>query len=302
MIDPLTSDPAIVMVSLLTLALVFLPALYLYNYYRCFARNLAAAKASGLTYVVVPVFVFNRFWLITHRLWWPLLERLPRRWTESWLDLLDPEWVWKRLYGPFQKLGTDVFFTVSPGANMLWVADPSTISQIAFRRFDFPKPIDIYGAVDIYGKNVVTTEGAVWKNHRKITSPPFTEKNNHLVWAESIHQAQCMVQSWVGMDGTGNKTITKVADDTMRLSLHVISRAGFGRRLLWPGIEDEMEHHGGAEVPRDGQRTSSNVPEGHTMSYTSALTVLLHQILWILALPSWLLGELHGGLQPYLLR
>jgi cytochrome P450 len=95
--------------------------------------------------------------------------------------------------------------------------------------------------VDLFGKNVVSTEGGVWRQHRKITSPPFTEKNNHLVWAESLHQAQSMVESWVGIDGARNKTIGKVADDTMRLSLHVISRAGFGVRLLWPGLRIQRQ-------------------------------------------------------------
>lgn len=59
---------------------------YIYNYYRCFARNLAAAKQSGLPYVVAPVYGFNRFWLVTHRLWIPLLEKLPKSWTDPWLQ------------------------------------------------------------------------------------------------------------------------------------------------------------------------------------------------------------------------
>ncbi|KAI9872665.1 MAG: hypothetical protein M1830_001356, partial [Pleopsidium flavum] len=220
----------------------------------------------------------------------PLLYKLPSKWTDPWLDLLNPEWAWKHLHAPFEKLGTDIFLTVSPGGNMVWCANASAISQITTRRNDFPKPIEIYGSVDLFGKNVVTTEGAVWRQHRKITSPPFTEKNNHLVWAESLHQARSMVESWVGPDGAGNKTIGKVADDTMRLSLHVISRAGFGVRLLWPGIEDATEKTDrSAEIPGAGQETSTDVPKGHTMSYTDALGSLLHNILWVMLLPRWLL-------------
>jgi len=279
------------MASLLTLVMTILPALYIYNYYRCFARNLAAAKASNLTYVIVPVYLFQRFWLVTHRAWLLLLYKLPSKWTDPWLDLLNPEWAWKHLHAPFKKIGTDIFLTVSPGGNMLWCANASAITQITTRRNDFPKPIEIYGSVDLFGKNVVSTEGGVWRQHRKITSPPFTEKNNHLVWAESLHQAQSMVESWVGIDGARNKTIGKVADDTMRLSLHVISRAGFGVRLLWPGIEDTTaKTDKRAEVPGAGQQTSIDVPVGHTMSYTDALGSLLHNILWVMLLPRWLLG------------
>lgn len=281
------------MVSILTLALTVLPALYFYNYYRCFARNLAAAKASNLVYVIEPVYVFQRFWLITHRIWMPLLYMLPRKYTDPWLDFLSPDWLWKHLHGPFEKLGTDMFLTVSPGRNVLWCANASAISQITTRRNDFPKPIEIYGSVDVYGKNVVSTEGAIWRQHRKITSPPFTEKNNHLVWAESLHQAQSMVKSWVGPDGLGNRTIAKVADDTMRLSLHVISRAGFGVRLLWPGIEDTVgKEEIKANGPAAGQATT-DIPKGHRMSYTDALGSLLHNILWLFLLPRWLLSAFH---------
>lgn len=282
------------MVSLLALALIVLPALFVYNTYRNLARNLAAAKTSNLTYVIVPVYVFNRFWLITHRAWLPLLHKLPRAWTESWFVLVDPEWTWKHLYAPFQKLGTDTFLTVSPGGNMLWCADPNAITQITTRRNDFPKPIDLYRSLDIYGKNVVSTEGAVWRHHRKVTSPPFTEKNNHLVWTESLHQAQCMVQSWLGSDSAGNKTVEKVSDDTMRLSLHVISRAGFGVRLLWPGVEDRKTD----DMKGGGQQSSSDIPRGHTMSYTDALSSLLHNILWVLLIPNWLLSEFPELLDP----
>lgn len=279
------------MVSLLALAFAVVPALYLYNYYRCLARNLAAARTSNITYVIVPVYLFNRFWLITHRAWLPVLCKLPGAWTESWIELVDPEWTWKRLYAPFKKLGTDTFLTVSPGGNMLWCAEPNVISQITTRRNDFPKPIELYGSLNLYGNNVISTEGAVWRHHRKVTSPPFTEKNNHLVWTESLHQAQCMVQSWLGPDSAGDKTVEKVSDDTMRLSLHVISRAGFGVRLLWPGVEDRNMDKSEAELPGGREQSSSDIPRGHTMRYTDALSSLLHNILLVLLVPRWILSK-----------
>lgn len=281
------------MVSLVTLGFGAVLVAYLYNYYRCFSRNLAAAKASGLTYVIVPVYLFNRVWLVTHQLWFIPLRKLPVRWTEPWFELIDPEWTWKELHAPFRKVGADAFLTVSPGGNMLWCADAGAISQITTRRNDFPKPIEIYGSIDLFGKNVVSTEGAVWRHHRKITSPPFTEKNNHLVWAESLHQARCMLKSWVGPDGAANKTVWRVADDTMRLSLHVISRAGFGVRLLWPGVEDTEKVNGHAKGLEGAQQDlAAGVPPGHSMSYTDALGTLLHNILWVLLLPNWLISEL----------
>ncbi|KAI9812569.1 MAG: hypothetical protein M1827_004558 [Pycnora praestabilis] len=265
------------MVSLVALAVMLLPILYSINYYRCFARNLAAAKRSGIPYVIVPVYVFRRFWLITHRLWMPFIQKLPRSWTKSWIDFIVPEWSWTHLYEPFERIGSDIFITVAPGANMVWVADPSAISQITTRRNDFPKPIHMYSSISIFGDNVVSTEGAIWRHHRKITSPPFTEKNNALVWTESLHQAQSMLKGWVG-NGEA-KSVDTIAKDTMRLSLHVISRAGFGVRLLWPGVE----------TPGEDKAEESVGDKGHKMTYTEALGTFLHKLLWVMLMPRWLL-------------
>lgn len=62
---------------------------YSFNYYRCYARNLAAAKQSGLPYVVAPVYMFSRVWLVTHRLLLPLLKKLPTSWTDPWLQYVN---------------------------------------------------------------------------------------------------------------------------------------------------------------------------------------------------------------------
>lgn len=177
-----------------------------------------------------------------------------------------------------------MFLTVAPGHNTLHLADPGAITQVSARRNDFPKPIEMYSSVDIYGKNVVSTEGSIWRHHRKITSPPFTEKNNHLVWAESLHQGQAMLDSWlVGTDRSSSEAIHTVAQDSMRLSLYVISRAGFGVRLLWPH-EEEDEKRG------ESARLGVEFSKDHTMSYKDAMETLLHNIMWLFILPRWLLG------------
>jgi cytochrome P450 len=138
----------------------------------------------------------------------------------------------------------------------------------------------------MFGNNLVSSEGMLWRRHRRVTAPLFTEKNNRLVWLESLHQAQNMVRSWTGADGKGNVVVTSVAEDTMRLSLHVISRAGFGVRLLWPGQKNDV---GTAEDKVEGEISSAEIPEGHTMSFKDALSTLLESVLW-LALPKWILS------------
>ncbi len=66
----------------------------------------------------------------------------------------EPDWVWQEQYKPFEKFG-GIFMIVSPGKNMVSVADPDAITQITTRRNDFPKPIEVYTSVNLFGQNVV---------------------------------------------------------------------------------------------------------------------------------------------------
>lgn len=260
------------MLSFLALASLGLCVAYIAHNYQCFSRNLAKAKRSGIPYVSMPVYTFGRFWLVTHRLWMPFIEKLPTSWTEKWIDYLLPDFVWQKQHAMFKDMDSDVVLHVAPGANTLYVADAEAVTQITTRRNDFPKPVWLYTSVDIYGKNVVSTEGALWRHQRKITSPPFTERNNTLVWKESLSQAQSMMSGWMENGKEDSGTTWNVAAEAMRLSLHVISRAGFGVELSWP--------HEQKEAP---------IPEGHTMSYKDALETLLSNILWMIILPRWIL-------------
>ncbi|MCJ1355146.1 MAG: hypothetical protein MMC33_005137 [Icmadophila ericetorum] len=247
--------------------------------YSAFAKNLAAAKSSNIPYIVVPVYYFGLLWLSLSPLILPYIRKLPKKWTESWLVYVEEDWQWREKHEIYRILGSDTFMTVSPGGNMVWTADATAISEIANRRNDFPKPIYMYQLIDIFGKNVISTEGQTWRQHRKITSPPFTEKNNQMVWSESLHQTKSMLKSWTGPSGTPPQTIKSLNADTMRLSLNMISRAGFGVRLPWPGVEDEQE-----KVP--------GMTEGHTMTFVEAMTELVERLFWIVMVPHWLLKRL----------
>ena len=199
------------------------------------------------------------------------------------------DWPWARRYEPFKRYGSGTFITVTPERNVLYTADADVISQITTRRSDFPKQVDIYEPLKIYGNNVVTTEGQLWRHHRKITGPPFSEKNNHLVFAETLGQCQDMVDSWMDGDQESSKTIHTVADDAMRLSLHIISRAGFGVPLIWPAKAKAPEK--GHVKGEEGNTSSASVPEGHTMSFAGALGLLLHSMLPLIILPEFLLSK-----------
>jgi cytochrome P450 len=84
--------------------------------------------------------------------------------------------------------------TLSGSIPTLWLADAQTIKTIVFEPANFPKDIVAvranlfcgckfihgiherqYETLDIYGKNMVSTEGADWKRHRKVANPAFNE-------------------------------------------------------------------------------------------------------------------------------
>lgn len=184
----------------------------------------------------------------------------------------------------------------------MWTVDPSVISQIASRRSDFPKPTALYTSLDVYGKNIITTEGEQWRIHRKITSPPFAEKNNVLVWQETLYQAQEMLGSWMGKEGEGNRTVHRLMDDTLRLSLYIISKAGFGVRLQWPnaGEEQMRQPDQAAGDPNDPSKIrNEGHSETHTMSYTYSLHVVLEHIIPVMLVPHWILSLFSPCIFPF---
>ncbi|KKY23019.1 putative cytochrome p450 [Phaeomoniella chlamydospora] len=87
-----------------------------------------------------------------------------------------------------------------------------------------------------------------------------------------------MLTSWLGADGNRRETIRRVAEDTMRLSLHVISKAGFGQELPWPNQDAQ-----------DGAFSDDTAPRGHSMSFAFALHFILQHTLLLIILPRWLL-------------
>jgi cytochrome P450 len=269
------------MFSLIVWALLLLPAIYFLNTGWSLVRNVRTAEASGIPYIVVPYYSYNRFVSILGRPLFRFLDaQFPKPSVTSWRHLVKMNWPWNLRHAPFAKMGTDSFLTVAPGGIILYTADANVIAQITTRWTDFPKPTHLYKSVNIYGTNIVSSEGAAWRHHRKLTSPSFGEKNNQLVWKETLDQSQAMLESWVGPYGSG-KTIDRIGGDTMQLSINVISRAGLSQKLEWAKAAEDSEVTG-----------NRSLPNGHTMSFTHSLHCLLSHLLLVMLLPKWFLSML----------
>ncbi|ORY52415.1 cytochrome P450, partial [Rhizoclosmatium globosum] len=121
------------------------------------------------------------------------------------------------------------------------VADPAIAHDILVnRQKELGKPTSHYDILNIFGENIVGTEGEVWRRHRRVAAPSFSEKNNALVHESSLRIAKEMMHAWeqhpVGED---SDFTVNVSANMMQYALSVISSAGFGKDLPWG--EDETE-------------------------------------------------------------
>lgn len=201
-------------------------------------------------------------------------------------SLADSDWIWNSLRKPLDELGTEAILLVSSKVNVLFVSDASVIHQITSSREKFPKPTEDYEVVNTFGHNIVTTEGPEWRRHRKAMAPGFNEQNNRLVFHETVMQAEGMVRHWMrGGSATSSKTIESLPDDTMRITLYVITAIGFGVRLLWPGDTAKPDDGSGLIMFPDE-------PDGeHTMSFQASIKLVLEEAFLIVLLPLKVLSK-----------
>ncbi|TCD65735.1 hypothetical protein EIP91_002264 [Steccherinum ochraceum] len=141
---------------------------------------------------------------------------------------------WNKKHDTYAELGVDVVSYVSalPSTSISFaVADAAAVKAITGSRQRFPKPIALYKGLRLFGGNIVASEGDEWKRYRKISAPSFSERNNRLVWDETVGVMNELFETvWGGK--------TEIESDhallvTMPIALFVISAAGFGRRMSW---------------------------------------------------------------------
>jgi cytochrome P450 len=127
---------------------------------------------------------------------------------------------------------------VIAGANetLLRTTNAELIAQLTTRKNAFVKPLKNYAIMKIFGTNILTTEGAEWKRHKRVVGPSFSERSCGLVWQVSLREVEGMMGVWERRErgeksGEVEMEVLRVEDtsvDTAILSLHVICAAGFG--------------------------------------------------------------------------
>ncbi|KAF9469453.1 cytochrome P450 [Collybia nuda] len=152
----------------------------------------------------------------------------------------------------FQFFGWDTISAVSAWPQseaIIILADAYAIRDVLLSRSRFPKPVQHYQVLLFFGRNIIASEGDEWKKYRKIAAPAFSERNNRLVWDETVKIMGDMFQNVWGSQAV--ITTEHCADLMLLVALFVIGIAGFGHKVSW---EDDTD-----------------IPFGHQMTFKDAL-------------------------------
>lgn len=153
-----------------------------------------------------------------------------------------------------------VFMLVSPAGNWLCVSDASVFTEVIHRRTDFRRSMEQFAVLNVYGKNLSTTDDDEWQKHRKVTAITFTERNNELVWQQSILQTQGMLEYWLR-----RQPVSTIAEDTKVFTLNVLAAAIFNKSYPYQGADESesvKEHQDDSYLYRDslGKILASIIP------------------------------------------
>ncbi|KAI0279039.1 cytochrome P450 [Russula aff. rugulosa BPL654] len=149
---------------------------------------------------------------------------------------------------------------------MIYIADAAAIKEITTYRYRFPKPLYRYEVLTVFGPNIIASVGEEWKKYRKITAPAFSERNNKLVWDETIGIMNDLFDNVWG--DRSEVVVDHCVDITLPIALFVVGVAGrFGRRVTWT--------------------SDLVVPPGHQMTFKDALHILSSNLIQKLIAPDW---------------
>ncbi|PQE25468.1 Cytochrome P450 protein [Rutstroemia sp. NJR-2017a BBW] len=224
----------------------------------CLVRNYRIAQKIGIPVRVLIASGDNPVWLLVSGFVLPIV-----RFLFGDCDIARysrPGWEFKDKYRMHEELG-DAVIQVSAGHNWLYVCNAEAVNEIFKRKEDFDRPPDLLAVLAVFGPNISTAVGADWQRQRKITSAPFNDQNNSLVWIEALRQADEMLQFWKSLP----EPIIHTSKDTRTFALHVLSGAGFGKSYAF-------------------KQSGQQVKSGRTFNYRDSLALVLENCLLILVL------------------
>ena len=181
-----------------------------------------------------------------------------------------------RSRGPYVRLNSTIWSTVSVFSPRIYlhIADATSIRHIVADRHKFPKPLELYRILSVYGENVLITEGDEWRKHRKIVGSTFTDATNELDWVQSTRVTKAWMEhlsktlhTTSGM--TEEEDIPKVC---LHLALNVICATAFGVSIPAPGEKEDRQA----------------MKAGHRHTFKETVEGALETLFITVATPKWL--------------
>ncbi|KAF9448129.1 cytochrome P450 [Macrolepiota fuliginosa MF-IS2] len=129
----------------------------------------------------------------------------------------------------------------------------------------FVKPEYASRILLLWGMNLLAADGEMWRKHRRILGPAFSNKLYEYVWNESVQTFKEMVSN----DGWSNKKsidVPVLQRTTFKFALFIIGKCGFGFPFVW------------SEPP--------TAPDG-TMTIQEALRLTTDAFLTMIMVPKW---------------
>lgn len=131
---------------------------------------------------------------------------------------------------PFENHGTTVIPCIFPltAQRDIYVGDAAALKMIMNDRHAFVKNTESYKIISFFGENIVGTEGDTWVRHRSIARKSFGERNNSLLWNETVRTLGDWFAPWDSTIATAGRVATNITEDMRDITLFVIASAGFG--------------------------------------------------------------------------
>nr|GAT59260.1 predicted protein [Mycena chlorophos] len=133
-------------------------------------------------------------------------------------------------FAPYAKHGSTSVgaVTIHDASPIVWFSDAASIKHITTETSVFQKDVAAYEPLNFYGMNVIGTEGADWRRHRRVSKPAFTEAGNALVWKEAIRVANEWFTELHTRFEHNEYLRIDAGQEWMDITLHIIASAGFG--------------------------------------------------------------------------
>ncbi|CAG8727334.1 6561_t:CDS:2, partial [Acaulospora colombiana] len=177
-------------------------AVLLHNYWRYRQDLRAIGNTPGIRSVISPVR--------------PTMAILPsgKFPFSDWFFSIGPQYWSYEKHNAFVKAGQDIISSVA-----LDYMDVGIMVADA----EAAQPIDIYVVLDLFGRNVLTTEFDDWRTHRRIASPAFSENNNRLVCQEAAFTIQELFNMWGDQKSVTFNNVTDLFVQSFKETMEIVS-------------------------------------------------------------------------------